>query len=85
MNHALPLAANCDDRHLAVALADGRLLQIPLMRHPLLLAATAEQRSQVELSPLGNALARNRRGHRRREHVPSVESAGREATSDCVN
>jgi hypothetical protein len=50
---ARPLAADCDDRHLTVTLADGRVLQTPLWWYPRLLAATAEQRSQVELSPLG--------------------------------
>ena len=50
---ARPVAAKCDDRHLAVTLADGRVLQTPLWWYPRLLAATAGQRSQLELSPLG--------------------------------
>jgi hypothetical protein len=50
---ALPLAAECDDRHLTVTLADGRVLQTPLWWYPRLLAATAGQRSQLELSPPG--------------------------------
>jgi Protein of unknown function (DUF2442) len=50
---ALPLAAECDDRRLTVTLADGRVLQTPLWWYPRLLAATAEQKSRVELSPLG--------------------------------
>ena len=36
-----------------VTLADGRVVQTPVWWYPRLLAATAEQRSQVELSPLG--------------------------------
>lgn len=50
---AQPAAAECDDRHLTVTLADGRVLQAPRWWYPRLLAATAEQRSQSELSPLG--------------------------------
>jgi hypothetical protein len=50
---ALPLAAECDDRHLTVTLADGRVLRTPLWWYPRLLAATAKQKSRVELSPLG--------------------------------
>ena len=52
MNHARRLAGNFDGRHLTATLADGRVLQLPLMRHPLLLAVTGGLRSQVELSPL---------------------------------
>ena len=48
-----PVAAECNDRHLTVTLADGRVLQTPLWWYPRLLAATAGQRSQIELSPLG--------------------------------
>ena len=47
------LAAKYEDRHLAVTLADGRVLQTPLWWYPRLVAATAEQKSRVELSPLG--------------------------------
>ena len=50
---AQPLTAECDDRRLTVALADGRVLQTPLWWYPRLLAATVEQRARVELSPLG--------------------------------
>jgi hypothetical protein len=50
---ARPLAADCDDRHLTATLADGRVLQTPLWWYPRLFAATAEQKSQVELSALG--------------------------------
>jgi Protein of unknown function (DUF2442) len=48
-----PLAAECDDRHLVVTFVDGRMLKAPLWWCPRLLAATAEQKSRVELSPLG--------------------------------
>jgi hypothetical protein len=48
-----PVAAECDDRHLAVTLVDGRTLKAPLWWYPRLLAATARQKSRVELSPLG--------------------------------
>jgi Protein of unknown function (DUF2442) len=50
---AQPVAAECDDLHLTVTLADGRLLRTPLWWYPRLLTATAGQRSQLELSPLG--------------------------------
>jgi hypothetical protein len=50
---ARPVAVQCNDRHLIVTLADGRVVQTPVWWYPRLLAATAEQRSQVELSPLG--------------------------------
>jgi len=50
---ARPIAAECDDRRLTVTLADGRVIQTPLWWYPQLLAATAVQRSQLELSPLG--------------------------------
>jgi hypothetical protein len=50
---AQPVAVQCDDHHLTVAMADGRVVQTPVWWYPRLLAATAEQRSQIELSPLG--------------------------------
>jgi Protein of unknown function (DUF2442) len=50
---ARPIAAECDDLHLSVTLADGRLLRTPLWWYPRLLAATAAQRSRLEVSPLG--------------------------------
>jgi hypothetical protein len=50
---ARPVAAECDDLYLTVTMADGRVLQTPLWWYPPLLAATAGQRSQLELSPLG--------------------------------
>jgi hypothetical protein len=48
-----PVAAECDDSHLSVTLTNARLVRTPLWWYPRLLAATAEQKSQVELSPLG--------------------------------
>jgi hypothetical protein len=53
MNGCRPIGAQCADKGLSVTLADGRVLQTPLWRYPRLLAATAEQKSRVELSPLG--------------------------------
>jgi hypothetical protein len=50
---ARPIAAECDDSHLVVTLADGRVLRAPLWWYPRLVAATTEQRSLIELSPLG--------------------------------
>ena len=48
-----PVAAECDDLYLIVTLADGRLLRTPLWWYPRLSSATARQRSQLQLSPLG--------------------------------
>ena len=48
-----PVAANCDESHLNVTLADGRVLRAPLWWHPRLLAASVSERGDVELSPLG--------------------------------
>ena len=53
MSECRPLAADCDDRHLTVTLADGRVLQTPLWWYPRLVAATVDQRAAIELSPLG--------------------------------
>jgi hypothetical protein len=50
---ARPVAARCDDRHLSVTLADGRVLQAPLWWYPRLLAASPDRRAVIELSPLG--------------------------------
>jgi Protein of unknown function (DUF2442) len=50
---ARPIAAECDDDCLSVTLADGRVIRTPLWWYPRLLDATAGQRSQLELSPLG--------------------------------
>jgi len=48
-----PIGVQTDDNRLSVTLTDGRVLQIPLWWYPRLLAATAEQKARVELSPLG--------------------------------
>ena len=40
---ARPVAAQCDDHHLTVTLADGRVLLAPLWWYPRLLAATADR------------------------------------------
>jgi Protein of unknown function (DUF2442) len=53
VENARPVAAHCDDRHLVVTLADGRVLQAPLWWYPRLLSATADRRAVLELSPLG--------------------------------
>lgn len=50
---ARPVAAQCDDSHLVVTLADGRILRAPLWWYPRLFAAAHELRQVVELSPLG--------------------------------
>ena len=42
-----------DDDSLWVHLDDGRVMAVPLAWFPRLLAATAEQRMQFELSPCG--------------------------------
>ncbi|WP_442756359.1 DUF2442 domain-containing protein [Methylocystis sp. JAN1] len=48
-----PIEANCDEKFLIVALADGRVLRTPLWWYPRLAVASSEQRSVVELSPMG--------------------------------
>jgi hypothetical protein len=48
-----PVAASCDETHLNVTLADGRVLRAPLWWYPRLLAASAWERGNVETSPLG--------------------------------
>jgi hypothetical protein len=50
---ARPVAAQCDDCHLVVTLADGRVLRAPLWCYPRLFAAAPELRRVVELCPLG--------------------------------
>ena len=50
---ARPVAARCDDRHMSVALADGRVPEAPLWWYPRLLSATPDRRAIIELSPLG--------------------------------
>jgi hypothetical protein len=47
-----PIAATCDTQ-LALILADGRSLSAPLFWYPRLLQASAAERSDIELSPLG--------------------------------
>jgi Protein of unknown function (DUF2442) len=48
-----PVAAHCTDTDLVVTLADGARLVTPLWWYPPLLAASAEQRNALELSPYG--------------------------------
>jgi hypothetical protein len=50
---ARPVAAVCDETHLSVTLADGRILRTPLWWYPRLASASVERRSAVEFSPLG--------------------------------
>jgi len=50
---ARPIAAEGDDNHLIVTLADGRVLRAPLWWYPRLLAASPNRRAVIELSPLG--------------------------------
>src|SRR5271155_4149485 len=42
---ARPVEAQCDDRHLNVTLAAGRVLQAPLWWYPRLLSATPDRRA----------------------------------------
>lgn len=48
-----PVGAHCTETSLVVTLADGASLVTPLWWYPPLLAATAEQRNNIELSPYG--------------------------------
>jgi len=48
-----PTAAHCTDTALVVQLADGASLVTPLWWYPALLAASVEQRNNIELSPYG--------------------------------
>jgi len=50
---ARPVAVQCDDHHLFVTLADGRVLRAPLWWYPRLLSAAPDRRAVIELSPLG--------------------------------
>jgi hypothetical protein len=50
---ARPVAALCDSEQLHVTLADGRGLSAPLWWYPRLAEASPEERSEIELSPLG--------------------------------
>lgn len=42
-----------DDHHMIVALADGRILSVPLAWFPKLMDATTAEREAVEISPYG--------------------------------
>ena len=44
-----PVSVVCDDTHLVVTLADGRIISTPLEWYPLLKKATPEQRNSVDL------------------------------------
>jgi hypothetical protein len=48
-----PVAARCSEAELSVDLADGRRVVTPLWWYPRLLAATPEERAEVELSSFG--------------------------------
>ena len=48
-----PVAASCDDRELRVTLADGATVVTPLWWYPRLLAATAEERAEMEFNAFG--------------------------------
>ena len=48
-----PVSAVCDDAYLTVELLDGRRIMAPLWWYPRLLAASPEQRANVELSRFG--------------------------------
>jgi Protein of unknown function (DUF2442) len=50
---AQPVAAQCDESHLIVTLADGRVLRAPLWWYPRLLSATPARGAVIELSRLG--------------------------------
>ena len=72
---ARPVAARCDDRHLSVTLADGRVLQAPLWWYPRLLAASPDRRAVIELSPLGAHWPEIERRHQRCGHPARREGA----------
>lgn len=48
-----PVSAHCTDTSLVVQLVDGASLVTPLWWYPPLMAASPEQRNNVELSPYG--------------------------------
>jgi Protein of unknown function (DUF2442) len=48
-----PVAVRCDDEALTVTLADGRMVQTPTWWYPRLLKASAAERNEVELMPMG--------------------------------
>jgi hypothetical protein len=47
------MAAKCTDTHLHVTLKHGQTISTPLWWYPRLLAASAEQRTNYEIMPLG--------------------------------
>ena len=53
INDSAPVSASCDDTHLTVELADGRVVRTPLWWYPRLLAATPELRAAYRVSRLG--------------------------------
>jgi hypothetical protein len=48
-----PIEAHCDERFLNVTLADGRALRTPLWWYPRLASASTQERTVVELMPMG--------------------------------
>jgi Protein of unknown function (DUF2442) len=48
-----PVEARCDDEHLTVTLADGRVLRAPLWWYPRLADASTKDRAHVEFTLLG--------------------------------
>ncbi len=52
-NTPAPLSAEMTDAELIVHLADGRTIATPLVWYPPLLGATAEQRKNFTLGPVG--------------------------------
>lgn len=48
-----PVGASCDNDHLSVTLADGRVLATPLWWYPRLFKASPAQRGEIELMPMG--------------------------------
>jgi hypothetical protein len=48
-----PVAVHCDDEALTVTLADGRTVKTPTWWYPRLLKATAADRNEIELMPMG--------------------------------
>ena len=48
-----PMCVRFDSDSFHVDLSDGRVIDVPLVRFPRLLRATAEQRKQVQLSNCG--------------------------------
>jgi hypothetical protein len=52
-NTPAPVAVEITDSDLVVQLADGRTIATPLVWYPLLLNATAEQRRNIVIGPVG--------------------------------